>query len=653
MSGGVTSTNAIDTGTGATISVNGVSSPLTLTLVTSSPYSYSFDTPVELFAGTNTITVTASDGQGHSGSDSATVFADILPSAIRVELTWDTNGTDVDSHLIAPCYAMWDSFGDCYYANRNPDWDGSGGSSSGDPSLDVDDTNGYGPENIVLVAPPFDGIYQYKVHYFSGSVATTATVRIWINDVLRFDETHLLGGTGDVWDCACISWSGETGGTVTAGPCNLRTLTVTSSGCCPISVEGLPCGNPTVSADTTRTFYGITPDSTIMLTAQTGDFCEFGNWTVDGQPPDGNQTTEVNGTIIVTMDTDHTAVAACIPLYTLTVNNNSCWVVYVNGYGEVYSEGNATFVFPEDTEVTLHASDGDGIILTGWYVDGVESAPGNNTLTITMDADHDVTAVCVPVYSLQVSSQGCCPITVELPGGNQTVPGNQTETFYDIPQDTQVTLTAQLGSSCEFSDWVVDDGPTNTNQTITVTMDDDHDVTCWCTPLYTLTVISSGCCSIGVTWDDGNATVPADSSRMFSGIPQGTEVTLEAVEEGNCTFDYWDIHSFDITFESNIAYVIMDGNHTATCYSHTTYTLTVTNECCPITLAWLGGNETVSGNSTLSLPEGTVVTLSLQEGDCCLGNLTIDGNPIEDILNIPDITMYGDHTIECACLPIY
>ena len=275
---------------------------LPLTLEGNSTYNYSFSTQLELISGSNSITVTATNINGQTGNDTVTVSANIQSYAIEAELTWNTNGTDLDSHLIAPCYAMWDSFGDCYYLNKNPDWDGSGGNSTGDPSLDQDVTTGYGPEYIVLVAPPFNGIYQYKVHYYNdnGLGNSTATVTIWVNDNLVFQGNKTMSND-EVWDCACISWPS---GTVTAGPCSTHTLTVTSQGCCPILVEGLPCGNMTVPAGDTSAFYA--PENTqITLTAQTGEGCSFDHWLVD----EGNYTEE--NPITVTMDFDHAATAAC------------------------------------------------------------------------------------------------------------------------------------------------------------------------------------------------------------------------------------------------------------------------------------------------------------------------------------------------------
>jgi uncharacterized protein YfaP (DUF2135 family) len=661
MLGTVTSTNDINIETGATITLNGESRSLPLTHQGTEGYNYIFSTTLELVQGSNSIMVTATDSQNNSGSDTVTVNADIPIVPISIELTWNTNGTDVDSHLIAPCYPMWDSFGDCYFGHRNPDWDNSGGSSAGDPSLDVDDTNGYGPENIVLVAPPFDGIYQYKVHYYSdnGYGPSTATVKIWINGVKGFEGNRTLS-SGQVWDCACIEWQSESG-TVTAGSsCSLRTLTVTSEGCCPILVEGLPCGERTVPAGTTRVFYGIAQNGNVTLTAQSGDFCSFGNWTIDGEVADSGSA------IQLTMDTDHTAIAACTPLYTLTVTNTGCWAVYITGLPdqgqqEEWVDQNETREFPgipKDTQVTITPSQGDGILFTGWYVDAEGSPRLDNPLVITMGADHQVTAVCVPEYNLTVTSQGCCPVLVEdLPGGNQTVPAGDSNAFYHIPENTEITLTAQTGDSCRFDYWTVDDQLPNTNQTIVVTMDSDQYVTAVCTPLYTLTVTSEGCCPILVSnLPQGNQTVPAGGNSTFSGIPQDTEITLEAVDEGNCTFDYWEIHSFEVTGDNlKITQVTMNDNHTAICWSHvpTTYTLSVTSSgCCPIDVTGLPGNPTIpaGGNATFTgIPQGTEVTLYAQGGDfCSFDYWVIDaGNQTEE--NPITLTMNQNHAATVVC----
>jgi len=391
VSGNVTSSNEINIETGATIALNGEARSLPLTPESNSTYDYSFSTQVELISGSNSITVTATDINGQTGNDTVTVNANIQSYAIEAELTWDTNGTDLDGHLIAPSYAMWDSFGDCYFGNMNPDWDNSGNGtpdgSPGDPSLDVDNTWGYGPEYIVLAAPPFNGIYQYKVHYYAdnGHGPSTATVKIWINNDLVFQGNKTMSND-EVWDCASIDWPL---GNVTEEHYSTHTLTVTSQGCCSILVEGMPCGNRTVFNGGNATFV-LREGTEVTLTAQTGEACSFDYWQVD----EGNSTGE--NPLTVTMDSDHEATAACGPTYTLTVYSDGCCPIQVTWFGgnqTIPAGENQTFVVPQGTVMTADALDGGRCIFTGWYLD-LEPTSRPDPLTITMDADHQAWAYC-------------------------------------------------------------------------------------------------------------------------------------------------------------------------------------------------------------------------------------------------------------------
>lgn len=87
---------------------------------------------------------------------------------LQVTLTWDTDETDVDLFVQEP-----DGSWTCYYSE---------GTTS---ILDVDDTDGYGPENI-YVAPgeAMAGIYKVYVGFYSGEGCTTATITI-----TTFDNT--------------------------------------------------------------------------------------------------------------------------------------------------------------------------------------------------------------------------------------------------------------------------------------------------------------------------------------------------------------------------------------------------------------------------------------------------------------------------------
>jgi uncharacterized protein YfaP (DUF2135 family) len=518
VSGNVTSPNEINIGTGATVTLNGEARSLPLTLEGNSTYNYSFSTTLELIQGSNSITVTVTDSHNNSGNDTVIVNANIPTIFLRAELTWNTNDTDLDGHLIAPGYQIFDDFYDCYYWNRNPDWDGSGGNNTaGDPSLDQDITTGYGPEHTVLVAPPFNGIYQYKVHYYwdHGNGPSTATVKIWVNDNLVFQGNKTMSDN-EVWDCACISWPS---GVVSAGPCAITTptptptptpslyaLTVVSQGCCPILVEGLPAGNQTVSAGGNSTFSGIPANTQVTLTAQNSGNCSFDYWMVDGWP-----WSLVDQQITLTIDSAHTAEAWCSPSatptptptpmptptttptptptpsgYTLTVTSQGCCPVLVKGLpgGDqtVPAGGNITFMgVSPGTLATIKAQPGVGCQLDHWMVDGVQK-PADQTIYLTVNSNRTVIAVCVvlPPVTLTVTSEGCCSIMVSgLSGGNAMVPAGGTVTFTNVPANTLVTLLPQTGQECYFSYWTLDE-QVYEGLPIEFTMDANHTVTVCC-----------------------------------------------------------------------------------------------------------------------------------------------------------------------------
>ena len=118
-------------------------------------------------------------------------------------------GADLDLHFLHPRSPGWFcSPWDIYFANPNPDW-GVPFDAQDDPSLDIDDVNGAGPENINLDEPQNNGIYRVGVHYFNdhGYGPSFATVRIFIRGMLRFEVPNKrLVGTDAFWDVATIAW---------------------------------------------------------------------------------------------------------------------------------------------------------------------------------------------------------------------------------------------------------------------------------------------------------------------------------------------------------------------------------------------------------------------------------------------------------------
>jgi PKD repeat protein len=146
--------------------------------------------------------------------------------------------------------------------------------------------------------------------------------------------------------------------------------------------------------------------------------------------------------------------------------------------------GNSTFSgIPANTQVTLTAQTDGNCTFEYWWVDDGNQTE-ENPYTLTMNSDHMVEAWCSLVYTLTVTSQGCCPVLVEgLPTGNQTVPAGGNSTFPAIPANTQVTLTAQTNGNCTFDYWRVDDGNQTEENPYTLTVNSDRTAEAWCSTI--------------------------------------------------------------------------------------------------------------------------------------------------------------------------
>jgi uncharacterized protein YfaP (DUF2135 family) len=142
-----------------TLIVNGVAMPLPL------DEAGRFERPYAFGAGANSVEVRAPDGRSRRVQFYDSYSA--RPEArLRVVLSWDSDGTDLDLHVVAPDGQH------VFYGNRVAD---NGG------ALDVDVTTGYGPEIYANPAPPL-GVYHVFVNYYGSAAGersvTTARVTV-------------------------------------------------------------------------------------------------------------------------------------------------------------------------------------------------------------------------------------------------------------------------------------------------------------------------------------------------------------------------------------------------------------------------------------------------------------------------------------------
>ncbi|MDO7898862.1 YfaP family protein [Pseudomonas citrulli] len=132
--------------------VNGVSMPLKL------DEEGRFDRPFSFPNGSNSVEVRSPDGQHRHRTQFLHTSGGASPAKLRVLLTWDSDGTDLDLHLVTPDGAhIW--YGDRVAPNG--------------AALDIDVTTGYGPE-IFSMPAPIKGQYLVYVNYYGGGYRQVA-----------------------------------------------------------------------------------------------------------------------------------------------------------------------------------------------------------------------------------------------------------------------------------------------------------------------------------------------------------------------------------------------------------------------------------------------------------------------------------------------
>lgn len=155
-----------------------------------------FESVQVLAPGWNQLQVLAETPTGPV-ADAVSVFARVPSKDLRVTMTWDTPGTDVDLWVTGPGGEK------VFYGHRQ---DALGG------SLDTDITTGFGPETFTL-ARLTRGTWRIQAHYYSGSGPIWVTVTV-VESEGQLDERRrefrgLLALVGDVLEVAEVQFGGR------------------------------------------------------------------------------------------------------------------------------------------------------------------------------------------------------------------------------------------------------------------------------------------------------------------------------------------------------------------------------------------------------------------------------------------------------------
>jgi hypothetical protein len=144
-------------------------------------------------AGTFTLGLVVTDDLGGQSTQCSVTINSVPRAGLWVQLTWDQPVNDIDLHL-ARNGTNWCSNDACYYGNCKPSAFGglNWGGGARNPTLDIDDLSGFGPENITIENPA-DGNYTVGVDMFSWQRDATLTVKIFIGGALEYEGFHTLG----------------------------------------------------------------------------------------------------------------------------------------------------------------------------------------------------------------------------------------------------------------------------------------------------------------------------------------------------------------------------------------------------------------------------------------------------------------------------
>ncbi len=170
----------------------------------------------------------------------------VVPNnSVHVELLWDTPadpdqtdtgpaaGADMDLHFASSNAKQpdldcdkdpdpwFDNPYDCFWFNGQPQWGSSNLAIKDDPTMDLDDTDGAGPENINLEQPEGAttqphwyaiGAHYWNDHDFGVSFATV-TVYLYGAVALKVDKVML--NPLDMWYVGKLNWPNQLNGTST------------------------------------------------------------------------------------------------------------------------------------------------------------------------------------------------------------------------------------------------------------------------------------------------------------------------------------------------------------------------------------------------------------------------------------------------------
>jgi hypothetical protein len=127
----------------------------------------SYTVTVPLFCGVQYVVLVFCNASGTDVLTYQVTTDNCTEPDLRATIVWDALGDDWELHVIKPGGRINDNATDCTWTScipTGPDW-GVIGDVTDNPAKDVDDVDGYGPENIILGRPE-DGTFTVMVEHW-------------------------------------------------------------------------------------------------------------------------------------------------------------------------------------------------------------------------------------------------------------------------------------------------------------------------------------------------------------------------------------------------------------------------------------------------------------------------------------------------------
>ncbi len=162
-------------------------------------------------AGEYTAQLVVVNEDGVSSAPCTTTIDAVPDQNLWVEMFWTHPGDDMDLHLLRPGGVLGED-SDCFYDNcvsGGLDW-GEQSNDIDDPSLDIDDIHGTGPENINILVPE-DGTFTVVVHDYQFSTPNyyeenLVTVNVFLGGQLAWTGSQPVSGEDSYTRFVKVAW---------------------------------------------------------------------------------------------------------------------------------------------------------------------------------------------------------------------------------------------------------------------------------------------------------------------------------------------------------------------------------------------------------------------------------------------------------------